>query len=114
MGEDGSQQFIETLVFSRSVRELGLQEALRDLQNQLIANPRVGAIDPGAGGLRKLRIGVPGRGKRGGARIYYLHLPGPSITYLVLAYAKNAQASPSPGQRAQLVRGVELLKAEWE
>ena len=47
-------QFIETSVFSRSLRELGLEEeALRDLQNQLIGNPHLGPIDHGTGGLRE-------------------------------------------------------------
>jgi len=37
----------------------------------LLADPEAGAIIPGSGGVRKLRWGVAGRGKRGGIRVIY-------------------------------------------
>ena len=44
---------------------------------------------PGSGGVRKLRWGVAGRGKRGGLRvIYFLRLRQGEIWMLTL-YAKN-------------------------
>ena len=111
----GSLQFIETSVFSRSLRELGLEEeALRDLQNQLIGNPHLGPIDHGTGGLRKARIGIPGRGKRGGARVHYLYFPDHSIIYLVLAYAKNRRSSLSPDEKVHLRRVVAIIEVERE
>lgn len=113
MDPSGSLQFIETLVFSRSALDLGLEDVLRGLQNELIANPWLGSLEPATGGLRKVRIGIPGRGKRGGARVYYLYIPGHSIIYLILAYAKNTRASLSPGERARVAQRTEKLKAEW-
>ena len=106
-------QFIETLAFSRTVRELGLEDSLRGLQNELINNPWLGSVEPGTGGLRKVRIGISGRGKRGGARVYYLYIPGHSLIYLFLAYAKNAKEALSPAEKARLAHVVEKLKAEW-
>ena len=52
-------------------------DAYADLQKELIANPQQGDVMPGCGGLRKLRIADPKRqkGKRGGARVVYLHIP---------------------------------------
>ena len=54
-----------------------------------MANPEAGDVIPGSGGVRKLRWGVAGRGKRGGIRvIYYLRSRQRQIWMLTL-YAKN-------------------------
>ncbi len=62
--------FVETDVFTRRMSRLGLEAGLRELQMRLLENPTAGAVDPGTGGLRKIRIPDRGRGKgtRGGAR----------------------------------------------
>jgi hypothetical protein len=71
-----------------------VQEHLSDdeyavLQQWLIANPEAGDVIPGSGGVRKLRWGARGRGKRGGLRvIYFLRLRSDEIWMLTL-YAKN-------------------------
>ena len=39
------------------------------LVDYLAYNPTSGDLIPGTGGVRKLRWGLPGRGKRGGARV---------------------------------------------
>ncbi|MGH7576080.1 MAG: hypothetical protein ACREM1_13260 [Longimicrobiales bacterium] len=56
--------------------DLGLEGALRDLQLTLLDRPEAGDLDPGTGGLRKVRMRDParGKGKRGGARAHYLWL----------------------------------------
>jgi len=60
-----------------------------ELQQALIERPEAGDIIPGAGGVRKLRWSVSGRGKRGGIRvIYYLRSRQGEIWMLTL-YAKN-------------------------
>jgi hypothetical protein len=59
------------------------------LQQSLVANPEAGDVIPGSGGVRKLRWGATGRGKRGGLRvIYFLRLRSDEIWMLTL-YAKN-------------------------
>jgi len=37
----------------------------------LARNPECGAVIPGTGGVRKVRIALEGRGKSGGARVIY-------------------------------------------
>ena len=65
--------FIETKIFTRLVDELMSDEGLAALQQSLIESPEAGDVVPGSGGVRKVRWGMPGRGKRGGLRvIYYL------------------------------------------
>ena len=59
---------------SHSYWQRGLldDEALRQVEITLLVDPRTGDVVPGAGGIRKLRAALPGRGKRGGALVIYL------------------------------------------
>ncbi len=61
------------------------------MQARLLANPDAGDLIPRSGGLRKIRVGVAGRGKRGGARVIYYWVTAKSQIYMLVAYAKNVQ-----------------------
>jgi mRNA-degrading endonuclease RelE of RelBE toxin-antitoxin system len=83
--------FIETSIFTRQISELLSDDELSALQWTLIAQPDLGDLIRGSGGLRKTRWAGSGRGKRGGLRvIYYWHVAG-RIILLLLAYPKSAQ-----------------------
>ena len=62
----------KTPVFDKHARGRLDDESLDDLEKTLTANPAAGKVMPGTGGLRKLRIAAPGRGKRGGFRVVIL------------------------------------------
>lgn len=63
------------------------------------------------GGLRKIRGGRAGQGKRGGARAYYYwHAPGCTI-WLLYLHAKNV-TPPTKDQERELARRVRLLIEE--
>jgi hypothetical protein len=96
--------FIETRVFTRRVQALGLEASLWGLQAELLANPEAGDVEPGTGGLRKIRIADPsrGKGKRGGARVHYLWLQHKGRIYLILVYAKNETTTLTADQKRQL------------
>ena len=57
--------FIETKLFSRLAQDLLSDDKLAKLQFFLMENPEAGNVVPGSGGVRKLRWGMRGRGKRG-------------------------------------------------
>ncbi len=59
------------------------------LVDYLAYNPSAGAVIPGTGGIRKLRWGLEGRGKRGGARVIYFFHNIEMPLFLLTAYAKN-------------------------
>jgi len=81
--------FVETPLFTRLVQEYLSDDEYVLLQQALMADPRIGDVIPGSGGVRKMRWRVAGRGKRGGIRIiYFLHLAQGQIWLLTL-YAKN-------------------------
>jgi hypothetical protein len=72
--------FVETKLFTRLVQQYLTDEEYSLLQQELADNPEVGSIIPGAGGVRKMRRGISGRGKRGGLRvIYFLRTPRLSL-----------------------------------
>ena len=81
--------FVETKLFTKLVQEYLSDDEYAGLQQSLIVNPGQGDVIPGAGGVRKLRWGVAGRGKRGGLRvIYFLRLRQGEI-WMLTQYAKN-------------------------
>jgi hypothetical protein len=89
MTYDGAVTFVETKLFTKLVQQYLTDDEYANLQQSLIVSPDAGDVIPGSGGVRKLRWGVAGRGKRGGLRvIYFLRLRQGEIWMLTL-YAKN-------------------------
>ena len=99
-------RFVETPVFTASVRGVLTDEAYRALQVALLLRPEQGALIPGSGGLRKVRWAGSGRGKRGGVRILYYWHPGEETFYMLVAYAKNVQDDLTAAQLKVLRRLV--------
>jgi len=85
-------------------------EDYRKLQAALVGNPELGQIIRGSGGLRKVRWGLPGRGKSDGARVIYYWAVSEEHIYMLLMYSKSAQDDLSPGQLKILRR---LVKEEY-
>jgi hypothetical protein len=73
-------------------------------------DPEGGDLIPGTGGLKKRRIPLAGRGKRGGARVITLYVGENFPVYAVLLYAKNECADLSAAQKKQLYRIVSEIK----
>lgn len=101
--------FIDLPIFSRCASALFSDEDLTEMQGTLLKNPAAGDLIPGGRGLRKLRVPLPGRGKRGGARVIYYHWAGKEWCYLVYAYAKNVTADLT---QEQLRRLAAVINAE--
>ena len=116
MAPDHGVAFVETRVFTRRVNELGLEQGLRELQLQLTDNPEAGRLDPGTGGLRKVRMpdASRGKGKRSGARVHYLWLPEHSLVYLIFVYSKDEFETLTQDQKRQLKTVVDAIKKEWK
>lgn len=103
---------IETGEFTRWFREHLTDDELIAMQTGLLIDPDRGAVIPGCGGLRKLRIGDPrrGKGKRSGARVIYLHLPEADEIYLITIYGKDERDDLSAEDKKSFRQLVELLK----
>jgi hypothetical protein len=63
---------VETPPYLRKAERL-LSEAERaSIVTALAATPKMGVLIQGTGGVRKVRFGATGRGKRGGVRVVYI------------------------------------------
>ena len=62
-------ELIETSTFTRQITALLADEEYGEFQSRLAANPQLGALIKGGGGIRKVRVAVGSRGKSGGARV---------------------------------------------
>ena len=81
--------FVETRLFTRLVQEYLSDDEYSGLQQALLADPELGAVIPGTGGVRKVRWGVSGRGKRGGIRVIYFLRTKQGQIWMLTLYPKN-------------------------
>jgi len=93
---------VEAPEFATRAEKLMSREEKDSLILYLSMNPAAGVVVPGAGGVRKLRWALAGRGKRGGARVIYffhnLQLP----LFLLSVFAKNQRADLSQDEKNRL------------
>ena len=88
---------IETSVFTRQVEDLLPDDEYRKLQAALVGSPDLGQLIKGSGGLRKVRWGLSGRGKSGGARVIYYWAVKDDQLYMLLMYSKSEQDDLNSG-----------------
>ena len=82
---------VETPLLLRQAEDVW-DEAERDAFVNFIArNPDAGDVIPETGGVRKVRWGRGGSGKRGGARVIYFYHDDSRPLYLLMVYAKARQ-----------------------
>lgn len=86
---DTMQTVAETPIFTKQAAELFTEEERTELIDFLAPNPEVGDEIPGTSGVRKVRFGAKGKGKRGGARVIYYWYSNDAPIYALLAYGKN-------------------------
>jgi hypothetical protein len=104
---------VETQRFLKDAQALMPEWERAELVVFIATNPEAGKIIPETGGVRKLRWAVPGRGKRGGARVlYYYHSQGLPV-FLLAAYAKNEKATVSAAERNAIKKLVRILVKEY-
>jgi hypothetical protein len=100
---------VETPEFLSATRKLLSDEERTLLVDYLAYNPTAGDLVPGTGGVRKLRWGLEGRGKRGGARVIYFHHDADMPLVALTAFAKNERPDLSQQDRNDFRRLTALL-----
>jgi hypothetical protein len=85
--------FVETRLFSRLVGDYLSDDEYAALQWVLASDPLSGDLVKGSGGVRKVRWGVAGRGKRGGVRVIYHARIHEGEIWMLTIYAKNVAES---------------------
>jgi hypothetical protein len=87
-------------------------DALAELQRELLNDSDSGAVMKGCGGLRKMRVADPRRakGKRGGVRVIYLHIEEADQIHLVTVYGKDQKDDLSTDDKKLYRKLVQMLK----
>ena len=93
---------IETPGFLRDAAAELTDEERTEVISFLAANPEAGDIMPETGGGRKLRWGVQGRGKRGGARVIYYYHNESLPLFLLNVFAKNEKPNLTRAERNEM------------
>lgn len=88
---------VETPTFQRQARALWSDDERLEFIAWIAGNPEAGEVIPGADGARKVRWGLAGRGKRGGARIIYFNHAADGTLVLVMIYSKSEREQVSTG-----------------
>ena len=105
---------MEHPAFTRRITELLSDGEYREFQRVLAANPRRGHVIPGLGGLRKIRLALPSRGKRGGARVLYLLVLRAETAFLLYVFTKGDFGDLPPEKRRVIRSLVDEIKRELE
>lgn len=100
----------ETTVFAAKAAAL-LTDAERAAVIEMLArNPECGAVIPGTGGVRKVRIALEGRGKSGGARVIYYFQNDRWPLIVLTIFAKSEKANLRVAERNALAKMIAELK----
>ncbi len=98
--------------FERSAKGLLSEEEQRWIDNTVGERPEAGAVMRDTGGVRKLRVALPGRGKSGGARVIYYYRGAKERVFLILAYPKNEKENLNAAEKKRMRKLTAVLEAE--
>lgn len=104
------QTVAELPTFTKQADDLLTPEQKTEVIEILASDPECGDIIPGTGGIRKVRVALTGRGKRGGARVIYYYLDATIPLYALAIYAKNESVDLTPKEKKSLTQLSEAIK----
>lgn len=108
-----TRTFVELPFFQKKWKAMGLDDKdLRRLQEELIADPKVGAAMQGTGGIRKMRFAFEKRGKSGSVRVIYVDFEVYEKIFLITAYPKNEKENLTQAERAELKQMIHILEQQ--
>ena len=107
--------FVELPSFRSEWKAMGLNdEDLRRLQEEILANPKIGAVMRGTGGVRKMRFAYEQRGKSGSIRVIYIDFEIHEKIFLLTAYPKSEKDNLSQAERNELHQLVDILEEQLD
>jgi len=104
---------VETPPYLADAERLFTHAERATIVDQISADPKIGLVIPGTGGIRKVRFGFGSRGKRGGARVIYVFGGDDMPVFLLAAFAKNEKTDLTPSERAVLSKSVTAMLADY-
>ena len=105
--------FVNLPEFDKRWKELSLDDNdLKELQFNLLTDPKKGAVIKGTGRLRKIRFAFENRGKSGSIRVLYVDFSEYKKIYLITAYTKNEKDNISQSEANQIKKLIDVLETE--
>lgn len=98
---------IETPTFSRLSADYWTESERGAFVSFIAANPEAGDVVPGSGGVRKVRWGYAGHGKRGGVRVIYYNRLADGEIWLLMIYGKSVRSTVAPQVLRQIKEEIE-------
>lgn len=109
------REFIHGKKFDEQWKALGLtDEDLKELQEILLRNPKIGAVIQGTGRLRKMRYSYGNRGKSHSARVCYVDFEIHGVIFLIMVFAKNEMENLTAAERNSIKQLIERLEKYFE
>ena len=104
--------FVETTTFTRLITGLVDDDLYAEFQEHLAQDPESGDLLSGCGGVRKVRMALPGKGKSGGARVCYLFLKHKNVIYLLYVFTKGDADNLTAGGKATMRHLAQQIRNE--
>jgi mRNA-degrading endonuclease RelE of RelBE toxin-antitoxin system len=104
---------VETRPFMAEVERCLSTDEREQFIEYIACNPTAGAVIRDTGGVRKVRWGAAGRGKRGGVRVIYYYHSERIPLFLLTVYAKAQKTDLSPTEKATMRRLVAEIVASY-
>jgi hypothetical protein len=96
---------VETRTYIAAAEDVGMTDEERvAIVSIIAADPQVGAVMPGCGGGRKLRVKKPGSGKSGGYRVITYYGGDALPVFLLTVFGKTEKASLTKAERNALAK----------
>ena len=105
---------LEMPAFAQQAEGLFTEDERQQLAVFLGNGPEAGDLIKGTGGVRKLRWGAKGKGKRGGARVVYYYHDDEVPIFLFYCYSKSDQDDLSAKDRAELKKIVKAIAESYK
>ena len=97
------QTVIETESYLRAAKDAKMHaDEMAQAVDLVAADPEVGVLMQGTGGVRKVRLAGRGKGKSGGYRIVYFYGGGAIPVFLLTVFGKGEKDNLTQGERNAL------------
>jgi hypothetical protein len=100
----------ETDTFVRQSADIWTDDERMNFVDFIARNPEAGDLIQETGGVRKVRWGHKGSGKRGGTRVIYFYYHPDTPLYLLMVYTKARKEDLTPAERKSVRAFTAALK----
>lgn len=108
------QTVVETPAYLSAAKAASISDETRAaIVSALAANPTMGDLLVGTGGLRKFRFARPNGGKSGGYRILSYYLSDELPAFFIGLFAKNQKGNISASERVEVARRLRSMAESY-